>query len=65
MGIAAGNQMDIKTKEIILRHLKGIVNELERDVKRQKESEQFKIYEENFDRRDVNRNIADSKVDLP
>jgi hypothetical protein len=56
--------MDIKSKEIILRHLKGIVNELERDLQRQKEFEQLKIYKEKINRNDVKKNNAKSTLNL-
>lgn len=41
--------MDRKSKEIIFRHLKGIINELEKDLKREKELEQIKVYVRQFD----------------
>ena len=48
--------MDIKSKEIILRHLKGIINELQKDLKRDKELVQLKVYEKQLDRRKVKMN---------
>ncbi|MHA2010715.1 MAG: hypothetical protein ACW980_25685 [Promethearchaeota archaeon] len=41
--------MDSKSKEIILRHLKGIINELEKNLKRDKELKQIKVYMRQFD----------------
>jgi hypothetical protein len=46
--------MDSKSKEIILRHLKGIITELEKSLKRDKELEQIKVYMRNFDIEKVN-----------
>jgi hypothetical protein len=48
--------MDSKSKEIILRHLKGIVTELEKNLKRDKELEQIKVYMRKFDIEKVERN---------
>ena len=48
--------MEIKSKEIILRHLKGIINELQKDLKRDKELVQLKVYEKQLDRRKVKMN---------
>jgi hypothetical protein len=41
--------MDSKSKEIILRHLKGIVTELEKDLKRERQHERVDFYESQFD----------------
>jgi hypothetical protein len=41
--------MDSKSKEIILRHLKGIVTELEKDLKKERHHERVDLYESQFD----------------
>jgi hypothetical protein len=46
--------MDSKSKEIILRHLKGIVTELEKDLKRERQHERVDFYESQFDIKRVN-----------
>lgn len=48
--------MDSKSKVIIFRHLKGIINELEKDLKREEELEQIKVYMRQFDIEKLNLN---------
>jgi hypothetical protein len=48
--------MDSKSKEIIFRHLKGIINELEKNLKTEGELEQIKVYMRQFDVKKVNMN---------
>jgi hypothetical protein len=48
--------MNNKSKEIILRHMKGIIIELEKDLKSDKELEQIKVYMRQFDVKKMNMN---------
>jgi hypothetical protein len=48
--------MDNKSKEIISRHLKGIITELEKNFKGEKELEQIKVYVRQFNVKKMNMN---------